>query len=364
MKISIISIIDNVNIGTYLQAYALAKVLERLGHKPEYVNYSRPSQDILQLFLKTFRHSPLRWPGAWIGVAKRAGVLKRQRQFIKDYLSTRYLVGYTAVKKNPPSADIYMTGSDQVWNSAHNGGLDKTFFVGYAPVGAKIFSYAASIGMENFPAKEQEDVKQLLSRYKAISVREVSAIRILSDLGIDKSKLHLVLDPTFLISKEDWKLKAKDFQLSAPYVLCYYVSSDMVQEINRVSQYVAKKKGFKIVLVTPSDKGNVNCDIHIKNATPQMFLSLFLNASYVVAGSFHGTAFSINFQKDFVSILPCKFTTRVESLLSIFGLEDRMIGPQNNDLSHILTPINYTKVTEKLDRERERSMDFLKSQLE
>ena len=360
MKVCIVTVIDNVNIGTYLQAYALAKVIERRGHRAEYLDYSRPSRDNYQMFFRSFsRIKPFRWPGYWLWLIKRAAIIRRHRLFIDHYLSQRHYVGYSDVLKNPPQADIYLTGSDQVWNSFYNEGIDETFYLGFTPTDAIRVSYASSIGMNNIPEIEKKEMYKLLCKYKAISVRESSAVKQLQDLGFDVSKISLVLDPTLLLKENDWKDVARAVKEDSPYLLVYSVENDMSDTLNAVAGYIANMKRLRIVLLSHGDKSGIKCSKHYKNADPPTFLSLFLHASYTVVSSFHGTAFSINFRKDFVTVMPNQFGSRVNSILQLCGLESRKFICGESELSSYLSPVEYEKADIILDKMRDISYEFL-----
>ena len=362
MTICIVTIIDNVNIGTYLQAYALANVLEELGHQPFFLDYSRPSRDSFRMFLRSFHKIPIkRWPGYWYWLTKRASTVRRHRIIIKKYLTPKHYLGYNSVCSNPPFADLYITGSDHVWNSAYNEGIDKTFYLGFAPNDARRISYASSIGMPSIPENERREMLCLLSKYDAISVRETSAIELLEDLGLERKKLSLVLDPTLLLSKEQWNGISKTIDVGCPFLLIYGVENDKIEDLENVASFIAAEKGLKIVHVSHGDKTTINCYRHYKNADPMTFLSLFANADFTVVSSFHGTAFSVNFRKDFVTIMPNQFGSRVNSLLEICGLESRRYFSRNDDLASYLSAVDYSKAEVSLAKLRGESIAFLKN---
>ena len=184
----------------------------------------------------------------------------------------------------------------------------------------------------------------------------------LQNLGITSNKIKLVLDPTFLLNRIEWEKIASPRSLSSPYLLCYYVSNEKFDEINYVAQYIAKKRNLKVALLGIGNKKTINCDIFYKNTSPSDFVALFLGASFTVVNSFHGTAFSINFEKDFVSIMPNRFTSRVDGLLHLCGLEDRKYYSGETNLETYLSSIDYSKVTPIIGDKRKESMEFLTRQ--
>lgn len=364
MKISIVTIFDNVNIGSYLQAFALAKSLELLGYQPECVDYSRPSRDTIIKFKSSIKKkAPRHWLGVWFALFKRSRIIRLQRRFLQGYLSPKHYVGYEEVLKNPPIADIYMTGSDQVWNSEYNQGIDKTFYLDFVPFGSKRIAYAASFGMSDIPEKEKEEVRTLLERYDAISVRELQGKNILIDLGISPNKISVVLDPTLLLNKDIWRKLCIENPEKEPYLLVYSVVKDRYDAINKTSSFVATSKHLKVVGVTSNTHSRLSCDTLYKSATPLLFLSLFMGASFVVVSSFHGTAFSVNFEKDFITVMSSRYNSRVDSFLDQIGLQDRKYYVGQTELSQYLDKIDYDEVNKKLSLMRNNSLDFLKNNL-
>lgn len=361
-KVSIITIFDNPNFGTYLQALALGLMVEKNGAKAEIVHYERPTWHIFPKLLMRF-HSlePLYILKAYLRKNKRIIQQYECRSFVAKKISvSKTYYSYDELIKNPPKADIYLTGSDQVWNTTHNHGVDKTFYLGYAPKKAPKYAYAASIGMSEIPQEFKEETYRLLSRYKRISVREKSNIDLLASIGINSEQ---VLDPTLLLDKEEWRVYARQLIFTEPYLLVYSVESKERDAIvGAVAQKVARIKGLKVYEVNYFDEKKMipGCDKHFFHATPDLFLSLIANASYVVVSSFHGTAFSINFNKDFLSVAPDRFSSRVDGILKMTGLECRKVSYIEEVTSELIgNPIDYSFANKRLKEEREKSKLFL-----
>ena len=368
-RVSVITILDNNNYGTFLQAFALCKVLETYGWVPELVDYCRPHAKPLTSWLQMCKEvkNPLRIISRTRGYIRSTALHRKDRLFVKPYLSPRICYSVEDIRNSITVADVYMTGSDQVWNSIHNRGIDKAFFLAYAPEGAKKISYAASVGMPEFKEWEKNETKSLLEQYCHITLREESAINLLGSLGLDTSKLKSVLDPTLLLDKNQWEKYINRPRLHEEKYLLVYSVETKAQDalINSVAEKVAKDNGLKIVGVYYGGKYNriMCCDYNHFYATPDEFLSLIYYADFTVVSSFHGTAFSITFEKDFFTIMPDRFNSRVNNLLQISGLENRMIKSSNIEKLPDYT-IDYSNVREKIKVEREQSTVVLNEMLE
>lgn len=367
MKVAIITIIDNTNYGTYLQALATCHAINSLGHQAEIINYTRPCMTFFGNWIAIIKdRGVLRWFNRCIlHYSKKARELrKRDLDFLKDnVIVTEEYIGYNALLSNPPIADIYMTGSDQVWNSIYNRGIDRSFYLDFVPEGKKRISYASSIGMINFPADEYQDVKRLLLKYSTITVRETSARNILLKMGINS---QVVLDPTLLLNSTDWQTVAQKypFENEPPYLLTYSVEyGEEDSYIKHYAQIIARKKGLKLYHITYGGDPKLNYyDKVFTYATPDQFLQLMLNASFTVVSSFHGTAFSINFNKQFITVSPKKFNTRVKNLLQITGLMDRAVTDCNLNIDK-LGSIDYERVNKIIGEERQKSISILSDML-
>lgn len=367
MKVAIITILDNTNYGTYLQALATGMTIQNLGYEVEIIRYTRPcmtpkgkSKAIFEDrgFLRWFYRCVLK------SSKKTYELRNKDYNFLKSYLPiTKEYVGFEELQSNPPIADIYLTGSDQVWNSFYNRGIDKSYYLGFAPKGAKRVSYAASIGMPEFPKHEIAETKSLLSKYERITVREIAAKEILSQIGISS---EVVLDPTLLLGKSEWEAIANrfPFEEKEPYLLTYSVEyGNEDSYIKHYAQQIAAKQGLKIYHITYGGCPYDNYfDKVFSYATPDQFLNLMLHASFVVVSSFHGTAFSINFSKPFITVSPKKFNSRIMSLLEITGLKSRMVTDDNRNIDDF-SEIDYAAVNKKLGVERRKSIELLKNML-
>lgn len=365
-KVGIITLHRSANYGSVLQAYALQEKIESLGYKVNIIDY-KPVRYTIRSMLKGIKNkSELLRKNFLARTVARLIIFpsyilrfRTFRKFVNKYLilTKEQYKKDSDFENKVPIFNIYCTGSDQVWNSDWNGEIDKPLFLNFAPDGAKKISYAASFGKERLDNWENEETKKLLKRYNDISVRELSGQRILKDLGIKKSEC--VLDPTLLLDGDEWKkIASKKFQ-NEEYILVYNLNRN--KKIHDYAVKLSNKTGLKIKYITYQvhdfyKKGKMYCNTSVEN-----YLALIANAKYVVTDSFHGVAFSINFNRDFMVVYPEKFSARLKSILEITGLFGRVVDGDDLKLSE--ENIDYGKVNRIIDDERKKSMEFLKEAL-
>ena len=367
-KVEVITLHRIVNYGSVLQAYATQYIMEKLGYEVEFVDYYPERMHMLGM-LKRIKNKSERLKKNLLfrtlarivmfpSYIKRFHVFKK---FIKKNLNLSPKVYYTyeELKENPPKADYYCTGSDQVWNSGWNEKIDKAFFFDFVPEDKICFSYAASFGKSKLEEWEKDETKQLLLKYKYLSMREKSGVDILKDLGIENG--INVLDPTLLLNKEEWSKLTSDKYKNEKYIFVYNLNRN--KKIDKYVEKLANEKNLKIFYVSYSlhefyKKGNMKCNVRIED-----FLALIKNAEYVVTDSFHATAFSINFNTQFMIVFPEKYSTRVKSILEITGLESRIVN-DCNDISLCNKKIDFTNANSILNQERNIANNYIKKILE
>lgn len=357
MKIGIITKIGK-NYGAILQAYALKKKLYDLGHEAHIIKYTP------EISVKSYRvcKFPWRFRGALANI-KSAIHYKSHKKSTKRFLKFRekyfdFVGDYNndvEIEENPPQCDIYITGSDQVWNPVIS--FDKAFYCCFADkyTNSKKASYAASIGLREIPEHFREDFKLRVSGFDYISVREEQAVKILSEMGISA---NLAPDPTLLLDKKDWHSISKSV-IDSPYILCYFVS--VPKGIDSIVKEIKKRLGLKVVnLMTTEESAKIG-DVRIRDAGPEEFLGLFEGASFVITSSFHGTVFSLINQKPFVVTLYSQTSSRVTDLLYKFGLERRILDTHCDNLEPYFDKVIYTQsFCDKLSELRCQGVEILK----
>ena len=356
---SFITVHVGFNFGSKLQAIATSEVLKRLNYNPVCVNYV-PSRVTFARYWSIAIKSPIRF-------FRR--LLYYPVLLIAKINFDRYLRKYCKVSKpfyaeddfgkNCPKADVYVSGSDQLWNYKHNEGNDKHYF--FDGIEGKKIAYASSIGMTSLPEDYATYVKTQLSQYSAISVREQSAVELLGKMGIRATQ---VLDPTFMLNKEEWKPFASKRLVKEKYLFVYLPYNIKDKDvIYRSVRKIAKEKNLKVVSYSDNLIKDKYADQTIYFINPGDVLSLILYAEVVMTNSFHGTAFSINLNKQFWTYMPSCFSTRITSILNLCGLNARLLEEEISEKQmNEIADFNHTNNV--LQQERQKAYDFLTKALQ
>ena len=356
-KAAFITIHVGANFGSVLQSIATAEVINSLGVEPLLINYI-PDR---VTYRRTFKNIFSGLVPFIKNMAFLPNTIRNKRiygSFLKKHCRTSSpIYDNDDFAAKCPVADYYITGSDQVWNSKHNEGFNDRYYFAQTPDHAVRISFASSIGETELSEEHTARIKSLLSRYKAISVREESAKHLIEGMGLEATHL---LDPTFMLNKEEWKTYMSKRIVKEDYLLIYTPYNTLDKKaIFDAAREIAKKKGLKVVTFSWDWRKDKMAEKTITYASPGDFLSLMHYASYVVTNSFHGTAFSINLNKQFSVFMPSAFSTRISSILGICGLEGRLVTDKF-DLTKAKEFIDYTSINNILDKERNKSIEFLK----
>lgn len=362
------------NYGSALQAYALMKYINSLGYEAEIVDYEFPNlyhikKSIPSPFgrFKLFLRENLR-------VILLEPFLKRNTKFKRFVtnelqLSQKHYKSKEELAKDPPCYDIYVTGSDQVWN-VNKIYEDDSYLCAFADADKKKISFGASFTINELPKNEYERFSKLLGRYSAIGVREKSSLKILDCLRLNDSiDICNTCDPTLLLDASDYeRLSAKSkVKIDGDFILVHQLEYNFSAEpmISIAIQEAKKKYNCKMVLIDHMFKKVEKGDIKLCNLGPNEFVWLFQHAKAVVTSSFHGTMFSIIFRKPFVSIAPSKEHTdrRIADVLLRLGLTDNLVYNEG-ERGSVIWKVGYTPLHEDkiIDYVKE-SQDFLKNAL-
>ena len=361
MKIDIVTLHRAQNYGSVLQAFALQKQIEKLGHQAYILDYY-PERYTNKGLLKRLKNKSRRFKNPLVLLIAKLLIYP---SYLRKGIQFNKFMHYLNLEK--PSfatneegmgrftdADAYCAGSDQIWNSHWNEGVEKALFLDFVPKGKLCFSYAASIGLSNIPANEIDETKLLLDKFEFLSLREDKGVELVKELG--RTDAVQCLDPTLLMSKEEWSLYADDSYKGKEYVLTYNLHHD--PEIDKCAKAIASKYHLQIRNISYNWHDIVRHGHLDWCPTVEGFLGLIKNAKYVVADSFHATAFSIIFEKPFVVITPEVASSRLSSLLKMLGQDEHNIN-KFTSLKVIEQPIDYIRVKSIIDTKQRESISFL-----
>lgn len=359
MKVDIITRHAIANYGSLLQAIATQKILHRLGYESEIIDYIREDEHYTNHALTLLKkkpeiaHNPIKKTAYLLlrNFENRASGIKFERERKQLLQMSKRYKSFQELRENPPIADMFMTGSDQVWGPVENGEYDISYCLAFT--NKKKIAYAASFGRSEMPERVKKDYQNWLSKYAMISVREDSAVKMLDKWKI-KSKQ--VLDPTLLLKEEDWRAYFKPIKKQR-YILIYQIHND--PKLGEYAEKVAKYWGLPLVRISSLFHQFYRPGKFIFCPSIGEFLSYIDNAECLITDSFHGTAFAINFNKQFVEMLPNNETgARNVSILNLTGLSRRVVT-DINDVEISKKLINYAPINELLEKERISSVKIL-----
>lgn len=359
--------------GAQLQAFALMHAIKNCGSECVIVDYVRKDTIEGKSLLK--KNVSIRSLISNLHTMLNYQALSKRRKRFDDFVEGRMSLTkskYSSMIElinDTPECDTWVCGSDQIWNPLiyKEQDFDPVFFASFTEKGRKI-SYAPSFGISKMPARYAASLRKYLKTFSALSVREKTGEDIIN--SVSGQTAVTVLDPTLLLDSKAWKEISFAPEFAKPYILCYFIS-----EPTGLSEYIknsANKFGLKIVSLCGARKTVQGTDKIILDAGPEEFLGWFANAAMVFTDSFHGTIFSINFQKEFYSFTFAsggkeKVASRLGNILNIFGLTERLISIGTNaefwEGVDGLKPINWNEVSERLEIQRALSLDFLRSAL-
>lgn len=355
------------NYGAMLQAYALEKAINKMGfecyvldYRLNYINrwYGIKTKDDLckeyGIILGTLKY----YSRCIKGYYKKNNDTPQKKyfnSFMRKKLTLSNHVFYQPEDLSKTNYDIIVLGSDQIWNSDLTGGLAKEYFGYYFNKKTTIISYAASCGKGSMPQEYKNEYKALLSNINRISVREHAlAENIKTVYGMDAES---VLDPVFLLEKEDWNVLASQSnkKIDGKYLLIYaFQTSD---DIYRVAIRIAKERNLKLISICYEPIGHYKEIEELFDCSPEEFISLIKNADFVCTSSFHGMAFSLIYNKNFYCMGHPLYSARNRELLSRLNLESRLFYKEK-EIKRI-TDCDYSKVNSLLEEEKRISISFL-----
>lgn len=364
------------NYGGNLQAYALTTYLSQHGYQAEQISF-RGNFDVP----KKKQKRDLRF---WTTLPFRAikSLIIRGLKIVEEsihHVSQRRMRAFSDFNDRviPHSSQVYtcdnirncvheydafITGSDQVWNLKW---YNPEFFLQFVPSEKKKIAYAASMAADHLTTEQKKIVENHLRDFDAISVREEEAVTLLSPLA--SVQIVQTLDPTLLLSGDDWDHICSERKISEEYLFCYFLSSN--RKLRRLARSFAKKNHLKLVTI-PHSGGWIKTsdigfgDVRCFDASPEDFLSLIKYARYVFTDSFHAVAFSHIYQKQFFVFNRKKdeeMSSRISGITAIFGTEERFCYDADRaNMQYIasLKEIDYNRKNSMFDEMLKNSVSF------
>ena len=351
------------NYGAVLQVCALSRYLERLGCDVSVINYLPQylaSKDSLTFVgNEKFRKNVL------LRIVYLAGKLyprlKQKLLFARfrkcELKLTRPYHSYDELIANSPNADFYFCGSDQIWNCKNETINDPAYFLQFVKDSLKRYSYAVSGTIPNpIPLEMQKDLLPMINGFHSLAFREEELIRIVQPY-VGKLIKH-VCDPVFLLSSEEWTMLAQKYasiKLKERYILVYPIGGDS-SDVFEGAKKLSEETGLPVYCISWSQR-KLPCVARTLTCSPYDFLEVFRKADYVVTNSFHGTAFSILFQKTFWVYETYIANHRLKSIVRKLGLDSRLlVAGQEFEL----VDIDYSLVGNRMNHFIQESTDYLK----
>lgn len=348
MKIRIITIHSIPNFGSVFQCYALCKYLKDQGYGDVKVIDYTP---------KYFYPSSVK---ARLARLINFGNYKRRTKKFKEFtrknipMTDNVYLNIEDLKSSGIDADVYIAGGDQLWNIYHDCGRDDAYKLVWTS-GKKI-SYGTSLGQASFPDGALCELAEKISDFSAVSVRESSSVELLARKNV--TAVHCV-DPVFLLPASEYEKFLTEIN-EPRYLLVYLVTPSPL--LDKAVDYLSKKYNLKVILCSGFSR-KCRCDKFVKDAGPDEILSYIKNAEIVLSASFHATAFSVMFKKQFFTILPDEHTNeRITDFLSLQGLSDRIVTEKTVNENVLDRNIDYDAISG-YEEKILTSKDYLKNAL-
>lgn len=366
-KVGIITFNHSHNLGGNLQAYATQKIIEKLGYNAEIIDYRIENEEAKEIKSKTDLLKKIFFQEKTRTYFIRR-ILFNNKFEEKNNLFQRFRDEYFNLSKkvyrfeselinSPPQYDIYLCGSDQIWNPT-NYIYTNAFFLNFVPENKRKIAYASSIGVTYIPLERRNTMKKLISNIDYLSCREETGCKLIKELT-GKDCLNVV-DPTLLFNASEWfEEETKIPLIEGEYILCYCLSNE---------GYFTKKvlefsKECKIVVINPM-KGDMSKRLVNKyDVGPIEFVNLVKYSKGIITDSFHGMIFAINFNKPFYigmkkELKEANDNSRKEDVLNKFKLLNRKLD-ESSKLDDLFYQVDYKETNKILDKFREISMSYL-----
>lgn len=359
MKTGIITFHFVNNFGGVLQAYALSHILaeecETESVVVDYRNRFITFTDAIRMFPVT--KNPKEFISGLSTMHMRRKRSELFCRFVQENMAlTKTYHSIHELRCDPPDCTRFICGSDQIWNPIITGGIDSAYYLDFAPKEAKRISYAPSFGITSIPQKFAQKIQAMLLKFDGLSVREQESVKIIKTLT--GKEAEALIDPTLLISSEQWMKVAKKTRTPEKYILLYIMQNDA-----NIYEYVKKiKENFRLPVVAISRYGYHPSvvDQVLVDIGPAEFLGLFQNADVVCTNSYHGLIFSLIFEKTLFLVPSKNFSSRMSSLLQLLKID---VGDHLNRSDLYCVKYQPTKVRNIVEIEREKALLYLRHNL-
>lgn len=412
MKIKLVTFAPHPNFGTCLQSYALNKVLRDMGHDVEFIYNGRENKplgvvgwakkaikavlplsmvkrikkrrqkrctdnvnadpDILILPNNYLHYAVSKLPFyEKLHKACKCRTLQWNKVYHFTFEDGNFKMKRLYIKKQYEEtvrdADLFITGSDQIWNP-YCGGFNPMMFLEFVNDGTKCVSYSSSISRPCLPKSVEQRIKKDLQKFQHIAVREQKSVELLSNL-LGRDDIHLVVDPTYLLSREEWEQFARratiEFPLPEKYIFCYFVGDKRVDVYEQMVQDVKRATGIdKVITLECYNRDLVYGDgLLYKDAGPYEWVYLLQHSSFVCMDSFHATVFSLIFRKEFAMVLKNadneidSQNTRIYDILGKYGLSNKLYTDPS--CTEWQESTDYDKVHQIMEQEIKSSLRYL-----
>jgi len=355
-KASLITCHNIKNYGSVFQTYATTKIFEKKGYIVEVIDYQRPGTDKVGFRKKITSESHLAkkmilrhcFPLVLtISFRKMESVFEI---FINKYILLTCESFFTEqeLKEKCPDSDVYISGSDQIWNSDINGRIELPYFLTFVPEEKKKISFASSFGKDSLSEWEKQETRRLLERYDVITTREAAGVNIVNSLGLEAIE---ILDPTLWLRKEEWEQLEEPILAPKRFILIYQLHKN--EKMDRYVEKIQREYKIPCLRIDLYYHYVVKAGRHIICPRPGQVITLIKNAEYIVTDSFHMTVFSILFQKQFVTIISKNsFGDRIYNILKWLELESRILNDYE-DYKTLALKINYENCNNLLETKKQ-----------
>jgi len=383
IKVGILSFPRYFNYGTFLQLYALQKTISNHGYQPEIIDYDPYNDSAMKQLDPTsiagairyalrsltlpLTHALRAFAGRLVPAWSSQPYMERNRLF-EGFLHDELALGpktyfsSNELDKKPPKCAAFIVGSDQVWHPISHF-KDPAYYLAFAEPGKRI-AYAPSIGLSTIPESSREWMREQILVIPHLSIREEAGASLVEELTGRKARV--VLDPAYLLQAQEWtQFGVQPVQTTRPYLLCYILESD--QYIRDKAVTIAERYDLELIMLPVHEcdmKSGDNRFRKLYNVGPKEFVGLIRDAAFVCTDSFHGTSFSIIFNRPFYTFkrydnsFQAANHSRLASILKITGLQERVMD-KDGDIGQQDLEVDFHYANKQIDRLREDSLCFL-----